>query len=708
MDNRTKEHIRNIVQEIKAQRCIFFLGAGVSIEAGLPSGTDLAEMLARKRGWKYAGESLPEMAKKYSVVGGPVKPVIQEHLKMRLRKSSIRPQKSHRALAYMAERINVILTTNWDRLLEEAFESARVRDYVRIFRDAHLVPPQPKKTAIIKLHGDIDDADSLVVTEEDFAAFERRSPGLANALQNYLRTYTLVIVGYEQADANFKKIYDHVLEQRSKGAEHSLIYVVNPKEDLAWEQELRDKAQQRFIQMGATEFLTQVYEQVREIADRTPELQLGLQLIPYPCRKPIIEFCGPPGIGKSTLMEAIRKDYESCTPKDIHTAQIDFKNSDFREDSNAGYRVIWEELNKQLGMDVRYADLDTWANLLQRKGTVVLFFDTFERAPLGTARWLGTILKTLTDTAAELRAIFACRYPRLSKEWGFQIKSKVESKRLEPFYRVDDVRRQMEWYFLQDDDLALLVFDLTQGHPGLTQKAIDWLLQREIHGLYDLDGVARNELRHQIGELIDTYILEQVRTDVKPIIRHLAYHREFGWAEIGVALARAGVTQAGAFHNLNDFVRQQLKPTGLLDERARNYLPFSIDSTVRKLLVNLAWSHDTANFVTTHATIAAQHAEHAKRLDPNWYLYVVEYLYHTLQRLRGEQRVGQSINIPQMLISHLATIIQPIQDEDQLQHLEMALEQDEEMGTLLVAIQTDLPNQLAQVIKERGEMVKGG
>jgi len=332
-----------------------------------------------------------------------------------------------------------------------------------------------------------------------------------------------------------------------------------------------------------------------------------------------------------------------------------------------------------------------------------LLFDTFERAPLGTARWLGTTLKTLTDTVPDLRAIFACRYPRLSKEWGFQIKSKVESKRLEPFYRVDDVRRQMEWYFLQDDDLAQLVFDLTQGHPGLTQKAIDWLLQREIHGLDDLDVVAQNELRRLIGELIDTYVLEQVHADVKPIIRHLAYHREFGGAEIGVALAQTGVAQTGAFHDLNDFARQQLRPTGLLEEHARNYLPFSIDSTVRRLLVNLAWSHDTANFVTTHATIAAQHAEHAKRPDSNWYLYVVEYLYHTLQRLRGEQRLGPSINIPQTLISHLATIIQPIQDKDQLQRLEMALEQDEEIGALLEAIQTDLPNRLAQVIKERRE-----
>lgn len=705
MDRRTEEHIRNIVQEIKARRCIFFLGAGISIEAGLPSGADLSEMLARKRGWKYNRESLPEVAERYAAIGGPVKPVIQEYLKTWLRERSIVPQKSHCALAFMAENIDVILTTNWDRLLEDAFESVKIRDYMRIFRDAHMIPPRPEKTAIIKLHGDIDDADSLIVKKEDYKTFQKRSPGLSNALQNYLRTYTLVIIGYEQADENFQRIYGEVLEEHRPATERSLVYVVNPKEDLGWEQVLRDKAQQRFLQMGATEFLTQVYEQVRTIADRKPELQVGEQLVPYPCRKPIIEFFGVPGIGKSALLKAVQDDYENS--KDVYTARIDFTNSDFCEDSNAGYRVIWDELNTQLGMRARYADSNEWINLLKRKGIIVFFFDAAERAPHGTIVWLGTLLKTLTDALPELRAIFACRYPRLSKGWSFQIKSRLESRRLEPFSRTEDVRRQMGWYFLQDNGLAQFVFDLTQGHPGLAQKAIDWLLQHKINKLGDMEAAVQNELCDQARGWIDEYILDQVPIDLRVLLHRLAYYREFGYDEVRFALSQTGIHHAETHDDLSDFIRGRLNPTGLLDERARNNLPFAIDPTVRRLLVNLDWFHDTQNFVASHAAIAKQRARYVERLDANWYLHVIEYLYHTLQQMRGEQRIGQSIDIPQALTKCLAALIQTVTDKEKLERLERALEEDEELGLLGESIHLDLPTRLGQLVKTHRNALKG-
>jgi NAD-dependent SIR2 family protein deacetylase len=62
MNAAAQEFIKNIAQEIEARSCTFLLGAGVSIEAGMPSGSELAEMLARKAGWEYAGQPLQQIA----------------------------------------------------------------------------------------------------------------------------------------------------------------------------------------------------------------------------------------------------------------------------------------------------------------------------------------------------------------------------------------------------------------------------------------------------------------------------------------------------------------------------------------------------------------------------------------------------------------------------------------------------------------------
>ncbi len=164
----------------------------------------------------------------------------------------------------MSERVDNILTTNWDDLLEKAFDAAKTgRDYQRLYRDAHIRTREQEKTSIVKLHGHIDDPDSYVVTEEDYRAFRQHNPGLANHLCACLTTCTLVIVGYGQEDRDFQEVYEEVLKELRPDQERRHVYVVNPREDIAWEQYWRDKAEQRFIRMSATDFILEVHGRSR-------------------------------------------------------------------------------------------------------------------------------------------------------------------------------------------------------------------------------------------------------------------------------------------------------------------------------------------------------------------------------------------------------------------------------------------------------------
>lgn len=697
VDMAAQEFIKNIAREIEARSCVFFLGAGVSIEAGMPGGPELAEMLARKAGWKYGGEPLQQAAEKYTTLVGPVKPVIHDYLKKQLADAKVEFIDSHRALACMADKLDNILTTNWDNLLEDAFDAARIRDYQRIYRDAHVPTRQPAKTSIVKLHGHIDDPDSYIVTQQDYRAFKERNPKLADYLRFCLTTSTLVIVGYGQGDEDFQEIYEETLKNRKPGEERRPVYVVNPKEDIAWEQYWRDKAQERFIRMSAADFLMAVYRQVRRIANRDEELELGRDLIPCPHKKPVMEFCGLPGIGKSTLLAAIRKEYENS---DIHTASINFENPELCEDSKASYRLIWDEIVQQLGIQAPYGDREELREQLRKKRRVVLFFDTVDQAPTGTVRWLGETFVALMDELPDLRAIFACRSSRLAREWGFPLKQKVETQRLTPFKRFADIRQQMEMEFFYDEALAWLVFDLTMGHPGMVQRVMEWLRTRKVKSRNDLDRTAQTELGQFVDGLLDTYILKDVDDDLRPVIRQLAYYRGFAWAEPRNILHLSSDPESDAF------VRERLLPTGLV-ERDRERHCYAVDRTARELFLNIALLQDTARFITTNAEVGSHYEAQAAKLKENWHLHVVERLYHLVNELQGRRQAGEIGDVTAVLLPKLDEQLQRMTNVEAILQLRGSLEDDSELEALVERVQPGLYAALLHAVEERQATLGG-
>jgi hypothetical protein len=64
----------------------------------------------------------------------------------------------------------------------------------------------PRATAILKLHGDLDHPKRLVFTEGDFDGFVSRNPLLVTYLSNLLITRTPLFVGYSLGDPDFRQI----------------------------------------------------------------------------------------------------------------------------------------------------------------------------------------------------------------------------------------------------------------------------------------------------------------------------------------------------------------------------------------------------------------------------------------------------------------------------------------------------------------------
>ena len=104
--------------------------------------------------------------------------------------------------------VKVFFTTNFDKLLETACrEGGGAEDPVVVINPNQVQPLNGRERQIIKLHGDIDPPDSIVLTDEDYRTFEDRCEAITLMLRAHIAFSTVVLVGFGLKDPNFSRIY---------------------------------------------------------------------------------------------------------------------------------------------------------------------------------------------------------------------------------------------------------------------------------------------------------------------------------------------------------------------------------------------------------------------------------------------------------------------------------------------------------------------
>ena len=107
------------------------------------------------------------------------------------------PTTAHRAIAELVSsgRIRLILTTNFDRLMETALAEAGVPAQVIARADAiaGMAPLQHARATVIKLHGDYLDVQAIRNTPAELAAYE---PAMNDLLARILDEYGLITLGW--------------------------------------------------------------------------------------------------------------------------------------------------------------------------------------------------------------------------------------------------------------------------------------------------------------------------------------------------------------------------------------------------------------------------------------------------------------------------------------------------------------------------------
>jgi SIR2-like domain len=196
----------DLVRAVRDRTAILFVGAGVSMNLGLPDFGALVDMIAKDLGYDseifklFAGN--PELAEFYLVQDRPLGKLRSE-LDRTWHDSGIHIEDSlvHRLIVELD--FPLIYTTNFDSWLELAYDHWN-KEYVKVARVSDVKGIVPGATQIVKLHGDFQDDDSLVLTEASY--FDRLD--LESPLDIKLRAdalgRTILFVGYSLSDINIR------------------------------------------------------------------------------------------------------------------------------------------------------------------------------------------------------------------------------------------------------------------------------------------------------------------------------------------------------------------------------------------------------------------------------------------------------------------------------------------------------------------------
>lgn len=192
---------------IREKRVLLFVGAGVSMNLGLPSWHSLTtrmvdhfrldrSLLAR------ADVTYQTVAEYFMIRGGDIR-CLSGWLEADEQPSQEKVQDSEIHRLIVALGFPVIYTTNYDRNLEVAFD-VHGEKYVKITKPSDVVSAAEGHTQIVKFHGDFDDPASLVLSESHH--FERlffNSP-LDVKLRSDALSKTILFIGYSMSDTNVR------------------------------------------------------------------------------------------------------------------------------------------------------------------------------------------------------------------------------------------------------------------------------------------------------------------------------------------------------------------------------------------------------------------------------------------------------------------------------------------------------------------------
>ncbi len=200
------KYIKNIISANNDNSLAIFVGAGISKSSEtksfkLPSWNDLIVDLKKELNDTQESDYL-KVAQLYYLAFGEYTyfKKLKEYFP-----DFILPSDVHKLIFEINP--HIILTTNWDNILERTIEeNAYIFD--TICSDSDLVKSS-LQNKLVKMHGDFKN-HNIVFKEDDYVSYQFNFPLIENYVKSILSTHTILFIGYSYNDINLKQILNWI------------------------------------------------------------------------------------------------------------------------------------------------------------------------------------------------------------------------------------------------------------------------------------------------------------------------------------------------------------------------------------------------------------------------------------------------------------------------------------------------------------------
>ncbi len=200
---------RELAGRVRRGELALFIGAGVSMAAGLPSWESLISTIAERHGVEL--DDVPSALDRAELL----RRELGEDFGAAVAQEASRVDRyaiTHSLLAALGCR--EIVTTNYDQLYERAARDIEGDDTVPV-----LPYDEPRSDGpwVLKMHGDVHDPARIVLTRSDFVRYDSRSRPMGSVVQSLMLTRHLLVVGASLTDDNFLRLAHEVVDFQQEG-----------------------------------------------------------------------------------------------------------------------------------------------------------------------------------------------------------------------------------------------------------------------------------------------------------------------------------------------------------------------------------------------------------------------------------------------------------------------------------------------------------
>jgi hypothetical protein len=210
---------QHLIEQLERGSLALFVGADLpSAITGLPSRADLAAELSQRKG---LGESLSlaQVAQRVGQAGSRWE--FTAFIRDALDSAVKSPQPFHQRIVALAQAhpLETLITTAFDNLLGSAFQDAGV-GVNTVVRGSDVGFIRRGRPTLIRLYGDVQQPETLVVTEDDHYGLwrDRDKEDLLDEVRAALRKNTVLFIGYDLADPDFNLLWREVLDRAGRFA----------------------------------------------------------------------------------------------------------------------------------------------------------------------------------------------------------------------------------------------------------------------------------------------------------------------------------------------------------------------------------------------------------------------------------------------------------------------------------------------------------